>query len=187
MLYSKNGEYPSELPFRIVLSNGNTRTDTATFTPEEIADAGYVAVSEPPAGDGVSTISWTGTSWVQTDTRTFQVTLNNKMAELKSYRQFKETDFYFNGTKLFLNEQTQSRLNAALVGYAYNPNAIINWEFAPGVYIDLDKATLEFIALSAWEHIRLCYVNAKDITITINAATTVAELDAINVTLGWPT
>tara|TARA_R110000772_G_scaffold66361_1_gene147888 strand:- start:80808 stop:81371 length:564 start_codon:yes stop_codon:yes gene_type:complete len=187
MLYSKNGEYPTELPFRIVLPSGNTRTDPATFTPEEVTNAGYTPVSDPPTAVENLTISWNGTSWVQTDTRTFQVTLDNKMAELKSYRQFKETDFYFNGTKLFLNEQTQSRLNAALVGYAYNPNAIINWEFAPGVYIDLDKATLEFIALSAWEHIRLCYVNAKALTATIQAATTIAELDAIDLTVGWPT
>lgn len=187
MLYSKNGEYPSELPFRIVLSNGNTRTDPATFTPEEITDAGYVLVPDPPVAVENLTISWNGTGWIQIDSRTFQGALSNKMDELKSYRQFKETDFYFSGTKLYLNEQTQGRLNAALVGFGYNPNAIINWEFAPGVYVDLDKATLEFIALSAWEHIRLCYVTAKALTATIQAATTIAELDAIDLTVGWPT
>jgi hypothetical protein len=48
MLYSLNGAYPKPLPKRIVLSNGTTRTDPTTFTPEEIADAGYIQVPEPP-------------------------------------------------------------------------------------------------------------------------------------------
>jgi hypothetical protein len=48
MLYSLNNQYPRQLPFRITLSNGTTRTDPATFTSEELADAGYVLVENPP-------------------------------------------------------------------------------------------------------------------------------------------
>jgi hypothetical protein len=42
MLYSIRQQRPAPLPFRIRLSNGFTRTEPASFTAEEIADAGYV-------------------------------------------------------------------------------------------------------------------------------------------------
>ena len=48
-LYSKNGELPNYLPDRIRLSNGLTKTDRETFTQEDISQAGYIAVDEPPA------------------------------------------------------------------------------------------------------------------------------------------
>lgn len=51
MLYSYQGEYPRELPDRIRLSNGTTRTNKLTFTEQEIADAGYTKVSDKPDFD----------------------------------------------------------------------------------------------------------------------------------------
>jgi hypothetical protein len=54
MLYSHNGSYPTTLPNRIRLSDGSTRTEPDTFTDEEIADAGYVLVSDPPGYDNTT-------------------------------------------------------------------------------------------------------------------------------------
>ena len=45
--YSYDGQYPvdwSQIPHRIRLSNGNTKTDKTTFTLEELVDAGYKVV-----------------------------------------------------------------------------------------------------------------------------------------------
>jgi len=50
MLYSLRGNYPTELPNRIRLSDGSTRTDPENFTAEMIADAGYYEVEDPPIG-----------------------------------------------------------------------------------------------------------------------------------------
>jgi hypothetical protein len=47
-LYYKDNSLPKELPFRITLSNGMTRTDPSSFTDEEIADAGYIEAPEKP-------------------------------------------------------------------------------------------------------------------------------------------
>lgn len=64
MLYSYNNEYPIEIPDRIRLSDGSTRTDSSTFTDTEIADAGYVSVSDPPSYDSSThKLTWTGTAW----------------------------------------------------------------------------------------------------------------------------
>jgi len=66
-LYSKNSGYPKELPFRIRFGNGMTRTDPTTFTAEEIADAGYIEVSEPPEIPNGKVLLWTGTAWTLED------------------------------------------------------------------------------------------------------------------------
>ncbi len=64
MLYSHKGNFPTALPERIRLSNGLTRTDSSTFTNEEIADAGYIEVSDPPNYDYPDVLEWVGNAWV---------------------------------------------------------------------------------------------------------------------------
>jgi hypothetical protein len=54
MLYSIRQQRPAPLPFRIRLSNGFTRTEPASFTAEEIADAGYVGPYTEPSYDAAS-------------------------------------------------------------------------------------------------------------------------------------
>lgn len=67
MPYSYKNQYPisdSELPERIRLSDGNTRTDSSTFTTDELADAGYVYVDNAPSYDSeTQKITWDGSSW----------------------------------------------------------------------------------------------------------------------------
>ena len=64
MLYSYKGEYPTSLPERIRLSDGSTRTDSSTFTTEELTDAGYVAAGDSPSFDGdTQKVIWNGTAW----------------------------------------------------------------------------------------------------------------------------
>lgn len=62
--YSYNNNYPKELPNRIILSDGSSRTDRSTFTEEEIADAGYIRVQNPPLVSENETLSWDGVNWV---------------------------------------------------------------------------------------------------------------------------
>lgn len=68
MLYSLNGNYPTELPNRIRLSDGSTRTDPENFTAEMIADAGYYEVEDPPVGLPITqTYEWNGSNWIIKD------------------------------------------------------------------------------------------------------------------------
>jgi hypothetical protein len=58
-LYYKDNSHPKELPFRITLSNGMTRTDPSSFTDEEIADAGYIeAPAKPRIVEAGKSIVW---------------------------------------------------------------------------------------------------------------------------------
>ena len=54
MLYSIRQQRPAPLPFRIRLSNGFTRTEPASFTAEEITDAGYIGPYTEPAYDAAT-------------------------------------------------------------------------------------------------------------------------------------
>lgn len=59
MIYSYKGNYPKQLPDRIRLSDGTTKTDQSTFTVEDIADAGYIAVDDKPSCDAnVEKVEW---------------------------------------------------------------------------------------------------------------------------------
>lgn len=65
MLYSLRQQRPAPLPFRIRLSNGFTRTEPASFTAEEIADAGYVGPFTEPAYDAATEqLLWKDGSYV---------------------------------------------------------------------------------------------------------------------------
>lgn len=89
MLYSKNGSYPNQIPFRIRLSNGLTRTEPSTFTPEEIADAGYISVEDPPASILDNQIlEWTGTVWNVRDKteQELELELARKWQEIRDQR-----------------------------------------------------------------------------------------------------
>lgn len=63
MLYSYKNEYPKSIPERITLSNGTKRTDSSTFTEEELNDAGYKLVPNPPFVDTHQKIEWNGNDW----------------------------------------------------------------------------------------------------------------------------
>jgi len=58
-LYSLRGQYPQQLPDRILLSDGFSRTG-GNYTDEEIADAGYFEVGEPDYDPTTHQLSWNG-------------------------------------------------------------------------------------------------------------------------------
>ena len=66
--FSLNEEYPvswNDLPERIRLSNGITRTDKETFTEDELKDAGYVFTDiYPNYNDETHMCDWNGIDWV---------------------------------------------------------------------------------------------------------------------------
>ena len=84
MLYSYNSEYPGPLPERIRLSSGLTRTDSSTFTVEEIADAGYVSVEDPPSfQEKTEKLTWSGSAWAV-------IALTDEELAVKSEEEWKE-------------------------------------------------------------------------------------------------
>lgn len=89
MLYSYNGSYPTTIPERIRLSDGQTRTDSTTFTEAELNDAGWIIVSDKPIVNEVyQGVSWSGTDWVIVDRPQEDVdkSIYQKWAEIRAKR-----------------------------------------------------------------------------------------------------
>lgn len=59
-LYSFKGARPTQLPNRIKLSNGFTKTDSSTFTEADLADAGWIPVEYPPVVEYPNKLEWDG-------------------------------------------------------------------------------------------------------------------------------
>ena len=92
MLYSYKGQYPTSLAERIRLSDGSTRTDSSTFTEEELTDAGYVAAGDYPAYDSTTQkVIWNGTAWEVIDLTTEEINavVNQQWAEVRESRDTK--------------------------------------------------------------------------------------------------
>ncbi|MEP1330549.1 hypothetical protein [Pseudophaeobacter sp.] len=66
-LFTKDGSVPAPLPSRIRLSDGRTRTNPASFTPEEIADAGFSQANQKPEAAPDQDVTWGGADWVLRD------------------------------------------------------------------------------------------------------------------------
>lgn len=92
--YSHNGAYPTILPNRIILSNGMPRTDKSSFTAEELADAGWVAISDPPTITYPNKLDWDGTDWVNRAPNAQEIAA--RWANIRNIRneRLKQTDIY---------------------------------------------------------------------------------------------
>jgi hypothetical protein len=93
MLYSKNGSYPTRLPHRIMLSDGTTRTDNTSFTEEEIADAGYVLVDNPPQADYPNKLDWDGSDWIIREPNPSETSQRWDYIRKECVRKLEETDY----------------------------------------------------------------------------------------------
>ena len=109
-MYSYKTEYPiSNLPERIRLSNGSTRTDSSTFTNAELTDAGYVDVSDPPSFNSQThKLTWDGTSW-QTVALTDSEIVTNISQQWASVRSDRKEKFEEVEWRVF-RHQSQVRL-----------------------------------------------------------------------------
>lgn len=116
-LYTKNGTFPKPIPFRIVLSNGKTRTDPSTFTAEEIADAGFVEVSDEPVYDSLTenlewnnqTLDWSKTNKTQSELATNLNRLKNGAKEeiLAARNEKLKLPFYSNDVGDLISRDTE--------------------------------------------------------------------------------
>jgi hypothetical protein len=93
MLYSYKGQEPAPLPERIRLSDGSTRTDSSTFTEEEIADAGYViADSKPAATSSNKVVYWLNEQWNERDANEAELNAQWQIVRKKRDELLREAD-----------------------------------------------------------------------------------------------
>ena len=92
-LYSYKTQSPvSSIPKRIRLSDGNTRTDSSTFTDDELIDAGYIVVEDPPVYDEEThKLIWSGTAFEKVGLTDLEISTRNnrRWVEIRECRDSK--------------------------------------------------------------------------------------------------
>lgn len=108
MLYSYKGEKPAELPNRIRLSDGTTRTDKSTFTEQEISDAGYTIAPQYPAYNAeMQKVVWNSNtiSWEVVDLTEQEI---NQILNAKWNRIREERDMLLEQSDVFVLKELES-------------------------------------------------------------------------------
>lgn len=94
------------------------------------------------------------------------------------------------GQAIRTDEKTQGKVTGALKLLDLDPSRTsVDWEAVPGVFVTLDKATLEAIGLAIGGHIQACFTRSKVLTLAVLAARDNADraaLLAIDIETGWP-
>ena len=121
MLYSHNGSYPTVLPNRIRLSDGKTRTDSSTFTAEELLDAGWFLVEEPPQTEYPNKIDWDGSSWVIREPNEAELNVQRIYIQSECVRKLEETDY-----KIIKALEAGADLDLVVVSYRQQLRDIYN-------------------------------------------------------------
>lgn len=64
--------------------------------------------------------------------------------------------------------------------------ASVDWELAPSTYVTASAQDVTDMLIAVGAHIQACATQARGLTEAVQAATTHAELSAIDVNAGWP-
>lgn len=182
MLYTLNGQYPTQLPFRITLSDGRVRTDHTTFTPEEIADAGYTQVADPPSYNSeYQSLGWDGTNWT-IDTFTLESYKAQKKEGLEAVRYNHEISH----PAIDTSRQGQAMLNSIWSASKVNPDISINYKHTDGTWEQLGADAINAVATIVISWVQDCFNHEKYLCDIIDACSTHEEVLLVNLEAGWP-
>jgi hypothetical protein len=120
-------------------------------------------------------------------TPTFEELKSKKYNDLANTRWQKETGgTTFNGSLLSTDPVSQTKYVGAVVGAQLDPSAILNWKMADGSFVELDASEITAIAMAVRAHIQACFDREAELRALIDVAVDQEDLDAIDITTGWP-
>lgn len=127
-------------------------------------------------------------NWViRTALPTFEELKNQKLQLLASIRWEKETGgMTFNGMSLATDPISQTKYVGAVVAAQISPLMTLKWKLSDGTFVDLDAAAITQVAMAVRSHIQACFDKEAEYIGLINSAVNQTELDAIDITVGWP-
>lgn len=190
-LYSKNGSYPEPIPFRIKLSNGLTRTDPSSFTEEEINDAGYIEVSNPPSITSEQVLEWNflNLEWIVRNVSEQEIN-NLKQLRLNYITESRDLDLnaltcQWNNDTWDARESDSTRIANVLtmIEQANNQGiptpSTIDWRTFDDQTKNLSVPELIQLGASMFQAQQVVWYKQAALKDQILAATTVAEVKAV--------
>jgi hypothetical protein len=108
-----------------------------------------------------------------------------KLAALASYRYAVETSgITVNGAKIMTDRGSQAMITGAYVACQINPARLIDFKGANG-WQKIDSATVFQISSAVTDHVQAMFSTELNHAAKIEALTTIAKIDAYDVTTGW--
>lgn len=191
-LYSYKGGFPAELPYTIFLANGTGRTNSATFTNAELVSAGYVGPYTMPVLAADQKISWDGVALTAVAKTAAELAVDlttakaQKLADLADLRWRMETSgIILNGVPVATDDRSKLLILGKRTKAAADPDMTFQWK-APTGFVTLTAAQMLAIADAVEAHVQGCFTREGVLAAQVEAATTLAELGAIDITSGWP-
>jgi hypothetical protein len=89
-------------------------------------------------------------------------------------------------TRVDTSRESQAMMSGALLAAQYSVVDKFDWKIGPGVWVEITNAQLVTIAFVVAAHVQTCFSNERAIENKITAATSIAELNAIDINAGWP-
>lgn len=111
------------------------------------------------------------------------------LSEIRNIRYNKEVGgiLFNNSIPIRTDEKSQSKLQGAIALFNLDPNlASVEWEAVPGTFATLTKQNMVDIGVAVGAHIQACFSRSKALTLAVQACTTKAQVDAIDINSGWP-
>lgn len=109
------------------------------------------------------------------------------LSALAAIRYGRETGgIILQGTPFKTDRETQAILTGAFVMASADANFTITWKSAPGVHTPIDAQTILAVGAAVTAHVQTCFEHEADLAAAVIAAQDATELDAIDITKGWP-
>lgn len=172
-----------------------------TGATQEVGDAElppkFWTDAEPPQerepGD---LVLWTGAGWVIADIAQAVAYWSSELgprkeamrAALRDKRWRVETGgIVVGGASIRTDETSQAKITGAVNLFSHDETLThIDWEAQPGIWVQLDEATMLAIGVAVGRHVQACFSHAKTLSEAITSAEDHAALDAIDIEAGWP-
>lgn len=184
--YTKGGAVPAPLPFRIRLPDGRTRTNPASFTPEEIAGAGFVAVDPEPALGVNQVVTWGDGDWVVRDKTPEEISAEHDalraqlIADLAARRyQVEIGGVTFGGATVDTTREAQAQIASTYSALKDGLVSGVEWKAQTG-WLVLDLAAFTPIATAVAQHVQASFAAERAVQDQIEALTD-AELSGFDV------
>lgn len=123
---------------------------------------------------------------------TLAETVDQKKTDLSSYRYDKEVGgiIMANGMKVATDDRSKGLIAGARIDIIDDPTILTDFKAETG-WIQIDAATVILISSAVAAHVRACFAIEKQHSDAIDAlaalpATTVADIEAYDITTGWP-
>lgn len=85
------------------------------------------------------------------------------------------------------DDKTQSKLTGALVMFGRDTSlSTLDWELSPGVWATVTEADVAGMGVLVGQHAQACFTHSRGLSDAVMASETHADLNAIDITAGWP-